>query len=355
MDGDQANPGNAAVDAHPATKKKGPKAPRKPHSKCTPVEIAKLDADAVKRRGRRAKAAEMKAVAAYVVEADARCQARHLADVEEDSTITKAHALIMLGLTRPATAATSTGSSVGRPPQFRSPNSSNTPGPSPFSHGQTRFSTSLEGSMVAPATPTGVIDLNVTLGHGQTRFSSSLEGSMVAPATPTGVIDLNVTLGYSGAGYTSDGTQMLIKDSAKLKDQYAAHMADEGDLLKRPRGKTSSKADERRDASSIALQGTLENMMSQNRVRGERRSKGKEDQMKIYLELQTKKLVMEEAAERRKLDMEEATKSRNLHSEVAAQLKKLEIEATMANTKAKKVALALFSVEKTNVSSERKA
>ena len=35
-------------------------------------------------------------------------------------------------------------------------------------------------------------------------------------------------------------------------------MADEGDVLKRPRGKTSSKSDEKRDASSIALQGTLE-------------------------------------------------------------------------------------------------
>ena len=47
-------------------------------------------------------------------------------------------------------------------------------------------------------------------------------------------------------------------------------MADEGDLLKRPRGKTSSKADERRDASSIALEGILENMMSQKEVRNER-------------------------------------------------------------------------------------
>ena len=52
--------------------------------------------------------------------------------------------------------------------------------------------------------------------------------------------------------------------------------------------------------------------------------------MKIYLELQTKKLDMEEPAKRRKLDIEEA-----------AQLKKLEIEATNADTKAKEVALTI--------------
>ena len=145
---------------------------------------------------------------------------------------------------------------------------------------------------------------------------------------------------------------VLIKDCPKFKDQCVARkkkggkaaVADEGDVLKRPRGKTSSKADEKRDASSIALQGTLENMMSQKEVREERRSKGKEEQMKIYLDLQTKKLDMEEAVKKRKLDIEEA-----------AQLKKLEIEATNADTKAKEVALALMIVDKNNMSPERKA
>ncbi|XBJ27985.1 hypothetical protein VPH35_005158 [Triticum aestivum] len=144
----------------------------------------------------------------------------------------------------------------------------------------------------------------------------------------------------------------LIKDCPKFKDQYTArkkkggkaNVADEGDLLKRPRGKTSLKADEKRDASSMALQGTLENMTSQKEVREEKRSKGKEEQMKIYLELEMKKLDMEEAGKRRKLDIEEA-----------AQLKKLEIEPTNANTRAKEVPLAIMSIDKSNMSSERKA
>ena len=77
--------------------------------------------------------------------------------------------------------------------------------------------------------------------------------------------------------------------------------------------------------------------------------------MQIYLELQTKKLAMEEAAKRRKLDMEKATKRRKLDIEEATQLKKFEIEATMADTKAKEVALTFMSVDKSNMSPERKA
>ncbi|KAE8772998.1 hypothetical protein D1007_54906 [Hordeum vulgare] len=77
--------------------------------------------------------------------------------------------------------------------------------------------------------------------------------------------------------------------------------------------------------------------------------------MKIYLELQTKKLAMEEAAERRNLHMDEATNKRKLDIEEAAQLKKLEIEATMEVTKAKEVELMFMSMEKNNMSPKRKA
>ncbi|XBH60228.1 hypothetical protein VPH35_114854 [Triticum aestivum] len=93
-----------------------------------------------------------------------------------------------------------------------------------------------------------------------------------------------------------------------------------------------------------ALQGTLEDMMSQKEMREERKSKGKEEQMKIYLDLQTKRLDMEMAVKKRKLDIEEAI-----------QIKKLEIEAINADTKAKEVALALMIVDKNNMSPERKA
>ncbi|XBI38573.1 hypothetical protein VPH35_123553 [Triticum aestivum] len=159
---------------------------------------------------------------------------------------------------------------------------------------------------------------------------------------------------HKDKSFTLTHCWVLIKDRPKFKDQYnarrkkrgekaAAAEADAGDVLKRPRGKTSSKSDEKRDASSMALQGTLEDMMSQKKMRDQRKSKGREEQMKIYLDLQTKKLDMKEAVKKRKLDIEDA-----------AQLKKLEIEATNADTKAKEVALAIMIVDKNNMSPKRK-
>ena len=65
--------------------------------------------------------------------------------------------------------------------------------------------------------------------------------------------------------------------------------------------------------------------------------------MKIYLELQTKKHDMKEAAKRRKLNMEGATQSN-----------KLAIEATNTDTKAKEVVLATMSVNLTNMSPKRR-
>ncbi|KAE8798198.1 Receptor-like protein kinase HSL1 [Hordeum vulgare] len=97
-------------------------------------------------------------------------------------------------------------------------------------------------------------------------------------------------------------------------------------------------------AKAYFERGILENMMRQKEVREERRSKGKEEQIKIYLDLQMKKLDMEEAVKRRSIGIEEAAK-----------LKKREIEATNVETKAKEVTLAFMSVEKNNMSSERKA
>ena len=55
--------------------------------------------------------------------------------------------------------------------------------------------------------------------------------------------------------------------------------------MKRPRGKTNSKVDDIRDASSMALRETLHGMMSQKDVRDEKKRQSKNEQMKQYLEL----------------------------------------------------------------------
>lgn len=111
-------------------------------------------------------------------------------------------------------------------------------------------------------------------------------------------------------------------------------MAGDEDGVKRPRGKTNSKVDEKRDATSFALQETLQGMMTQKEARDERKRQEKGEQMKAYIEVQTKKPDMEEAIKRRKLEIEEVV-----------QTKKLEIEATNANTKAKEVMLAFMTMD----------
>ena len=66
--------------------------------------------------------------------------------------------------------------------------------------------------------------------------------------------------------------------------------------------------------------------------------------MKAYMELQTKKLEMEDVVKRRKLEIEEA-----------AQTKKLKIEATNANTKEKEVALAFMAMDLSKMSLKRRS
>ncbi|KAE8796341.1 ABC transporter C family member 3 [Hordeum vulgare] len=121
----------------------------------------------------------------------------------------------------------------------------------------------------------------------------------------------------------------IINDCPKFKDQYrelqrrrgkkTAKFAGGGDgeALKRPRGKTNSKVDDIRDAASMALHETLHGMMSQKDMRDEKKRQSKDEQMKQYLELQRKKLEMEEAAKKRKIDLEEAARQRQLDIKAA--------------------------------------
>ncbi|XBH54058.1 hypothetical protein VPH35_076431 [Triticum aestivum] len=173
----------------------------------------------------------------------------------------------------------------------------------------------------------------------------------------------------------------IMNNCPKFKDQYhelqrkrgfkTAKFAggDDGEALKSPRGKTNSKVDDIRDDSSMALHDTLHGMMSQKYVRDEKKRQSKDEQMKQYLDLQRKKLEMEEAAKRRKIDMEEAARQRQLDMEeaarqrqpdieadnVKARQRQLDIEATNAATKAKEVALAIMSVDLSKMSEKMRA
>ncbi|KAE8782937.1 putative DBINO protein [Hordeum vulgare] len=111
----------------PGMAKKKAKAPRKPRTECTPEEIAKLDAKSAKRRNRRAVVKDNVVARKFAAERDAMEAARHKIKVEEkEAIVNKAHALLMLGICRPAgfSAAVvdpaSTGSSVTRSPHCQS-------------------------------------------------------------------------------------------------------------------------------------------------------------------------------------------------------------------------------------------
>jgi hypothetical protein len=94
----------------------------------------------------------------------------------------------------------------------------------------------------------------------------------------------------------------VIKDEEKFKAQYAAlkscggkqAVEEVGDGEKaRPRGKTNSKKEEKRDAASNALIASVEGMMSKKDSREEVRRHYKEEQMNTFMEIQRSSLEME--------------------------------------------------------------
>ena len=94
----------------------------------------------------------------------------------------------------------------------------------------------------------------------------------------------------------------------------------------------------------LALQETLQGIMTQKEVRDKRKRQEKEEQMKAFMELQRKKIDMEEAVKRRKLDMEEVV-----------QTKKIANEATNVDTKAKEVALAFMIMDLSKMPLKRRS
>ncbi|XBI85713.1 hypothetical protein VPH35_093814 [Triticum aestivum] len=219
------------------------------------------------------------------------------------------------------------------------------------------------------------------------KYQAAFESVEARPVSGLGVGDMAFQsleafkARHNDKPFTFTHCWAMINNCPKFKDQYrelqrkrglkTAKFAGGGDgeALKRPRGNTNSKVDDIRDASSMALHETLHGMMLQKDVRDEKKRQTKDEQMKQYLDLQRKKLEMEEAAKRRKIDMEEAARQRQLDMEEAARQRELEIEAdnvkarqrqldieaTNAATKAKEVALAIMSMDLSKMSDKTRA
>ncbi|KAE8801857.1 putative DBINO protein [Hordeum vulgare] len=172
-------------------KKKKAKAPRKPRAECMSEEIVKLDAESAKRRNRRATVKDNAAARKFAAERDAMEAARRKIEVEEkEGIVNKAHALLMLAICRSAgffaavVGPASTGSSGARSPRCQLPTSRTTavspgypppPSPPPPRHdAHTRFSGSLDESVITPSTPrpSACIDLNVAPGSNSGGHAS---------------------------------------------------------------------------------------------------------------------------------------------------------------------------------------
>ncbi|KAE8811849.1 Subtilisin-like protease [Hordeum vulgare] len=93
----------AIVQAAKAKKKKAPKGTKKPRSELMLEEAARVDAESVKRRNRRAEAKRKDAAARHAIEHDAFEDARQKADAQKEAIVSKAHALLMLGVIAPST------------------------------------------------------------------------------------------------------------------------------------------------------------------------------------------------------------------------------------------------------------
>ncbi|KAE8800441.1 Phospholipid-transporting ATPase 1 [Hordeum vulgare] len=135
---------------------------------------------------------------------------------------------------------------------------------------------------------------------------------------------------YEGKSFNFTHFWMIINGEEKFKTQYAAINVCEGNAAvdehgerekPRPREKTNSKKEDRREEASLALQATLQGMITNKDSREEKRRQDKEEQNRAFMDIQKKKSVLE------------AKKQANM----------LEIEATKAATKAREIWLACMT------------
>jgi hypothetical protein len=117
---------------------------------------------------------------------------------------------------------------------------------------------------------------------------------------------------------------VIINEEEKFKEQYAAIRARGGKEAveelgegekPRPRGKSNSKKEDKHEAASLALQATLQGMITGKDSREEKRRQDKDEQVRAFREIQEKKLALKTERQAKMLAIEElkaATKAREV-------------------------------------------
>ncbi|KAE8790376.1 Helicase SKI2W [Hordeum vulgare] len=110
-------------------------------------------------------------------------------------------------------------------------------------------------------------------------------------------------VGWSSTGDVKFTTQDAIITTCGEKAVVEEH----GDGEKpRPRGKTNLKKEDKHDVASLALQATLQGMITNKNSREEKRQQDKDEQIKASMEIQNKKLVLEAEKQVKMLEIEAA-------------------------------------------------
>ncbi|XBI26866.1 hypothetical protein VPH35_051476 [Triticum aestivum] len=147
---------------------------------------------------------------------------------------------------------------------------------------------------------------------------------------------------HNGKCFNLSHCYRVIKDEEKFKAQYAALKARGGKKVvedvgegepTRPRGKTNSKKEDKRDAATNALIASVDGMMNKKDPREEERQRFKAEQMDAFMKIQ-----------RRRLDLDAEKQAKMFELEAEKQARMLEIEAANSKTKAKEVALTSMMV-----------
>ncbi|XBH60481.1 hypothetical protein VPH35_115079 [Triticum aestivum] len=175
------------------------------------------------------------------------------------------------------------------------------------------------------------------------KFCVTLKSVKARPVSGIGMQDMAFhaleafKVQHNGKCFNLSHCYRVIKDEEKFKAQYAALKAcggkksvedvGEGEPA-RPRGKTNSKKEDKRDAATNALIASVDGMMKKD-SREEERRRFKAEQMNAFMEIQ-----------RRRLEMDAEKQVKMFELEAEKQAKMLEIKAANAKTKAKEVALA---------------
>jgi hypothetical protein len=163
--------------------------------------------------------------------------------------------------------------------------------------------------------------------------------------------------GYDGYMATLTGNR-TAKDATIIDLDGGQPCGSSASRASRPRGHKATKADLKRDASSMLLFGTLKELHADREVstdkRDERRRREKEEDRKNYFDVQKKKLEIEEVKAKTKA-REIELKEREIELTALARAQEVELKAKEVELKRQAEDNLIMNADLTNMSEAKRA